>query len=142
MFAKKIGIDLGTSTVQVYVRGEGIVVDGPALVALRRVDSAVVAVGQEAAELLAQGAPGSEGRPHAICDLGGGSSQVAVLALSGIVVAHSAPGGGEALDEAIAGAVKERHGALIDARAAQAVKLAVGAALPADAAMVTEVRGQ
>jgi rod shape-determining protein MreB len=227
VFAKKIGIDLGTSTVQVYVRGEGIVVDGPALVALRRIDSAVVAVGQEAAALLADGTPevevhrpvrvGSvadlavaepmlrylvehvqgrqrlfrpevmvcvsaaasgverralaevaiaagarqawlleaplaaamgiglpvaEGRPHAICDLGGGSTQVAVLALSGIVVAHSAPGGGDALDAAIAGAVKERHGVLIDARAAQAAKLAVGSALPPDKAVAAEVRGQ
>jgi rod shape-determining protein MreB len=228
MFAKKIGIDLGTSTVQVYVRGEGIVVDGPSLVALRRIDSAVVAVGQPAAELLARGAPDvevhrpvrvgsvadlavaepilryliehvqgrqrlfrpevmvcvsaaasgverralaevaiaagarqawlleaplaaamgiglpvAEGRPHAICDLGGGSSQAAVLALSGIVVAHSAPGGGDALDEAIASSVKERHGMLIDASAAQAVKVAIGSALPPDNAdAVAEVRGR
>jgi rod shape-determining protein MreB len=59
MFAKRIGIDLGTANVLVYVKGRGIVLDEPCVVAVGLRDNNVVAVGQEAKEML--------GRvPHAI----------------------------------------------------------------------------
>jgi rod shape-determining protein MreB and related proteins len=51
VFAKKIGIDLGTASMRVYVRGEGIVVDEPALAAVEAGGSRVVAIGRHAAEL-------------------------------------------------------------------------------------------
>jgi rod shape-determining protein MreB len=52
MLSKKIGIDLGTSTVLIYVRGEGIVVNEPSLVAVNRDGTRILAVGKEAFEMV------------------------------------------------------------------------------------------
>ena len=52
MLGKKIGIDLGTSTVLVYVKGEGIVINEPSLVALNRDGTKILAVGRQAAEMV------------------------------------------------------------------------------------------
>ena len=58
MFTKKVGIDLGTANVLVYVKGRGIVIDEPSVVALGVRDNAVVAVGNEARSMLGR-VPGS-----------------------------------------------------------------------------------
>ena len=50
MLPKRIGIDLGTANVLVYVKGEGIVINEPAVVALATRDNTVVAVGRAARE--------------------------------------------------------------------------------------------
>ncbi|HLQ62059.1 MAG TPA: rod shape-determining protein, partial [Candidatus Acidoferrales bacterium] len=52
MLSKKIGIDLGTSTVQIFVRGEGIVVNEPSLVAVNRDGTRILAVGRQAQEMV------------------------------------------------------------------------------------------
>ncbi|MCH8008998.1 MAG: rod shape-determining protein, partial [Chloroflexi bacterium] len=52
MLPKRIGIDLGTANVLVYVKGQGIVVDEPAVVALAIRDNTVVAVGTEARDMM------------------------------------------------------------------------------------------
>src|SRR3989440_8451595 len=52
MLAKKIGIDLGTSTVLIYVKGEGIVVNEPSLVAVNRDGTRILAVGRQAREMV------------------------------------------------------------------------------------------
>lgn len=58
MFSKKVGVDLGTANVLVYVRGTGIVINEPAVVALALRDNSVVAVGNEARAMLGR-VPGS-----------------------------------------------------------------------------------
>jgi rod shape-determining protein MreB len=58
MFSKKVGVDLGTANVLVYVRGTGIVINEPAVVALAVRDNTVVAVGNEARAMLGR-VPGS-----------------------------------------------------------------------------------
>src|SRR5918998_3107702 len=58
MFSKKVGVDLGTANVLVYVRGTGIVINEPAVVALAARDNTVVAVGNEARAMLGR-VPGS-----------------------------------------------------------------------------------
>src|SRR5436305_8047301 len=58
MFAKKVGIDLGTANVLVYVKGRGIVIDEPSVVALGVRDNNVVAVGEDARNMLGR-VPGS-----------------------------------------------------------------------------------
>ncbi len=58
MFSKKVGIDLGTANVLVYVKGQGIVIEEPAVVALANRDNTVVAVGNEARNMLGR-TPGS-----------------------------------------------------------------------------------
>ena len=52
MLPKRIGIDLGTANVLVYVKGQGIVVDEPAVVALANRDNTVVAVGKDARDMM------------------------------------------------------------------------------------------
>src|SRR5260221_13087230 len=52
MFAKKIGIDLGTTTVLVYIPKKGIVLNEPSVVAISLADKRVLAVGKEASEML------------------------------------------------------------------------------------------
>lgn len=52
MLSKKIGIDLGTSTVLIYVKGEGIVVNEPSLVAVNRDGTRIIAVGKDALEMV------------------------------------------------------------------------------------------
>jgi rod shape-determining protein MreB and related proteins len=195
--------------VQVYVRGEGIVVDQPALVALDRLSSEILTFGDQAVELferepdtvrlagpadpavrermlqhligrtqgrqrlfrpevmicihstatgderralaeaaiaagarqawlleaplaaaMGAGLPVTESRPHAICDVGATTTEAAVVALSGLVVAHAAPGGGRDLDSAIVERLRERRGLVVDQRGAETLKIAIGAATP------------
>lgn len=215
MFAKKIGLDLGTCNMRVYVRGEGIVADEPSVAATDRGSGRLLAVGAQAVELAEQaprsialvrpvregtivdqrlaervlahlvtraqgrqrlfrpevmicvpasatgddrramteaamvagarqawlietplaaamgiGLPVADEAGHAICDLGGGATQVAVVSMSGVTVAQVAPVGGGHLDAAIAAAVRDRHGVEVDEPAAEALKLAIGSAPP------------
>jgi rod shape-determining protein MreB len=58
MFGKRIGVDLGTANVLVYVKGRGIVINEPAVVAVAQRDNSIVAVGREARDMLGR-TPGS-----------------------------------------------------------------------------------
>jgi rod shape-determining protein MreB len=227
VLAKKIGIDLGTSTVLVYVKGEGIVVNEPSLVALNRDGTKILAVGRQAAEMVGRtpdtitivrpmregviadfvvtegmlhyfiarvqgrqrifkpeimicvpsgvtsverravteaaisagakqawlideplaaaiGAelPISQPSGHAICDIGGGTTEIAVISLSGMVVAHSIRVGGNRIDDAIASFVKRKHNLLIGERTAEEVKIGIGSAIAPKELLTMEVRGR
>jgi rod shape-determining protein MreB len=227
VLAKKIGIDLGTSTVLVYVKGEGIVINEPSLVALNRDGNKILAVGRQAFEMVGRtpetinivrpmregviadfvvtegmlhyfigrvqgrqrifkpeimicvpsgvtsverravteaaisagakqawlideplaaaiGAdrPISEPSGHAICDIGGGTTEIAVISLSGMVVAHSIRVGGNRIDDAIAAFVKRKHNLLIGERTAEEVKIGIGAAIAPKEDLSMEVRGR
>ena len=227
MLSKKIGVDLGTSTVLIYVRGEGIVVNEPSLVAVNREGTRILAVGSEAHEMVGRtpeaiqvvkpvregvisdfvvtegmlhyfigkvqgrqrifkpeiiicvpsgvtsverravteaaisagarqawlideplaaaigaGLPISEPRGNAICDIGGGTTEIAVISLSGMVVAHSIRIGGNRIDDAIAAYLKNRHNLLIGERTSEEIKVAVGSATPLKEPLTTDVRGR
>ncbi|HEY8394466.1 MAG TPA: rod shape-determining protein [Thermaerobacter sp.] len=71
-----------------------------------------------------------EPRGHMVVDVGGGTTDIAVLSLGGIVHAVSARVGGDTFDEAIIRHVKQRYNVLIGERTAEAVKRAVGTAVP------------
>jgi rod shape-determining protein MreB and related proteins len=227
LFAKKIGIDLGTASTRVYVRGEGIVIDEPSLAAVDEAGSRVLAIGRQAAELTGRSAHGvrlvrpiregaiageapldqvlrqlvtrAQGRQrlfrpevmlcvpaaaggghrramaeaaitagarqawlieaplaaamglglpvaaagaHAVCDLGAGGVQVAVISLSGVVATQSVPAGGDHLDGAIATWMRERRGVLVDGSGAEELKVALGSAVPLDRARSVEVTGR
>jgi rod shape-determining protein MreB len=86
--------------------------------------------------------PISEPRGSAICDIGGGTTEIAVISLSGMVVAHSVRVGGNAVDDAISAHMKRRHNLLIGERSAEEVKLEVGAAVTLKEPLSTEVRGR
>ena len=227
MLSKKIGIDLGTSTVLIYVKGEGIVVNEPSLVALNRDGTRILAVGRQALEMVGRapdtiqvvrpmrdgviadfvvtegmlhhfigkvqgrqrifkpeimvcvpsgvtsverravteaaisagarqawlideplaaaiGAalPIAEPRGNAICDVGGGTTEIAVISLSGMVVAHSIRVGGNRIDDAITAYMKRKHNLLIGERTAEEVKIAIGSAVLMKQPLLTEVRGR
>jgi rod shape-determining protein MreB and related proteins len=227
VLSKKIGIDLGTSTVLIYVKGEGIVINEPSLVALNRDGTRILAVGRQALEMVGRapdtiqvvrpmrdgviadfvvtegmlhhfigkvqgrqrifkpeimvcvpsgvtsverravteaaisagarqawlideplaaaigaGLPIAEPRGNAICDVGGGTTEIAVISLSGMVVAHSIRVGGNRIDDAITTYMKRKHNLLIGERTAEEVKIAIGSAVLMKQPLVTEVRGR
>ena|SRR5438067_259603 len=227
MLAKRIGIDLGTSTVLIYVRGQGIVVNEPSLVAVNREGTRILAVGRRAREMVGRtpdsiqvlrpmrdgviadfavtegmlhhfisqvqgrqrifkpeimicvpsgvtsverravteaaisagarqawlideplaaaiGAnlPISEPRGQAVCDVGGGTTEIAVISLSGMVVAHSIRVGGNKIDDSIGTHIKRRHNLLIGERTAEEIKIGIGSALPLREPLAMEVRGR
>jgi rod shape-determining protein MreB and related proteins len=227
VLSKKIGIDLGTSTVLIYVKGEGIVLNEPSLVAVNRDGTRILAVGKDAFEMVGRvpdsiqlvrpmrdgviadfvvtegmlhhfigkvqgrqrifkpeimicvpsgvtsverravteaaisagarqawlideplaaaigaGLPISEPRGNAICDVGGGTTEIAVISLSGMVVAHSIRVGGNRIDDAITTYMKRKHSLLIGERTAEELKIAVGSAVLMKEPLVTEARGR
>jgi rod shape-determining protein MreB and related proteins len=227
MLAKKIGVDLGSSSVLIYVLGDGLVVDEPSLVAVDRTSSKILAVGTRAFEMVGRtpeaievvrpvregviadfaategmlhhfigrvlgrqrffkpeimvcvpsevtslerravtaaaisagarqawlideplaaaigaGLRIGEPRGNAICDIGGGTTEVAVISLSGMVVGQSLRVGGDRIDAAIAAHLKRRHGLLVGERTAEEIKLAVGAAVAPHEPLGIEVRGR
>jgi rod shape-determining protein MreB len=220
----KIGIDLGTANILVYVKGKGIVTREPSVVAVSD-DNHIVAVGEEAREMIGR-TPGniSAIRPmkdgviadyviteamlryfikkagrsftkpdvmisvpsgvtsvekravrdaalkagareaylieeplaaaiganvpisgpsgNLIIDIGGGTSEIAVISLGGIVVSRSVRVGGNRFDEAIANYVRKKYNVMIGDRMAEEVKIQIGTALPLERELHMEVRGR
>jgi MreB/Mrl family cell shape determining protein len=77
-----------------------------------------------------------------VVSLGGGSTQTAVLAMSGIVTAHTVRSGGTRLDEAIAAYVRKKYGLIIGGRTAEEAKIRIGAATSQDESRTMEIQGQ
>ena len=163
LLSRKIGIDLGSSTVLIYVKGEGVVVNeraegaaiGPLIakasgrarlfrpeVAIsvpsavtsaerRKVTEAAISAGARQAWLIDEplaaaigaGLAIAERRASTICDIGAAKTEIAVISLSGMVVAHSIPVGGRHIDAAIAKSLA------IDEGAAEQVKIDIGSAV-------------
>jgi rod shape-determining protein MreB len=227
VFSKYIGIDLGTANVLVYVRGRGIVINEPSMVAISTKDGKVKAVGVEARDMLGRtpetievvrpmrdgviadyvvtqemlryfiakacgrfslvkpevmicvpaGTTGVETRAvrdaalHAgarkvflireplaaaigakvpvadpsgnmVIDIGGGTTEVAVISLNGIVVANSLRVGGNKFDEAIGAYVKRKYSLAVGDRTAEEVKIAIGSAMPLEEDVIMDVRGR
>jgi rod shape-determining protein MreB and related proteins len=215
IFTKHIGVDLGTVNVLIWVKGKGIVLQEPSVVAIALNDEKIVAVGEEARAMLgrtpdtlevarplregviadylvtekmlryfiekvtgrirlfkpliaisvpvgvtsvesravhdaaiqaggreaylipeplaaALGAGMPVGTPtgNLVADIGGGTSEAAVLSMNGIVEFASVRVGGNRIDEAIMGYVKRKYNLLIGEQTAEEVKLKIGSALP------------
>jgi rod shape-determining protein MreB len=77
-----------------------------------------------------------------IVDIGGGTSEVAVISLGGIVVSQSVRVGGDELDEAIINYVKREYKLLIGQQTAEEVKLEIGSAYPLEEEVQAEIRGR
>jgi rod shape-determining protein MreB and related proteins len=227
VFVNDIGIDLGTANTLVYLRGEGIALSEPSIVALDRASRAVVAIGHAAKAMLGR-TPGNievvrplkdgviadfdvaqtmlrqliarvqsrsrllkprvvvsvpsgitqvekravreaamqagaravylveepmaaaigAGLPiqapggHLIVDIGGGTTEVAVISLSGIVYCQSVRTAGDEMNEAIAQYIRKHYNLLVGERRAEDIKLALGSARPGDGGpRVIEVKG-
>lgn len=94
----------------------------------RRVDL----IEEPMAAAIGAGLPVTEPTGSMIVDIGGGTTEVAVLALSGIVYARSVRIGGDAMDEAIISSVRRRHNLLIGERTAERIKQEIGSAVVAE----------
>jgi len=77
-----------------------------------------------------------------IIDIGGGTSEVAIISLGGVVAAYSARVGGDRFDNAIANYIKKRHGLAIGERTAEDIKKAIGGAMPQINEKYAEIRGR
>ncbi|MBI4100816.1 rod shape-determining protein [Candidatus Microgenomates bacterium] len=226
MLSKRLGIDLGTANSLVYLAGEGVVLNEPTVVAIAIDDNRVVAVGNEAKEMLgrtpgnivasrplrdgviadyvvtqamltyflekvcgrsyffkpevmvcvsagctqverravldaalAAGAkvaylideplaaaigakiPVAQPAGHMIVDIGGGSTEAAVISLGGVVVHNSVRVAGNKIDEAITNYVKRRFNLLIGERTSEEIKIQIGNALVEEESASTQ-RGE
>ncbi len=227
MFNKKIGIDLGTTYTLVHLPGRGIVINEPSVVAISVADNKILAVGDEAREMLGRtpdtiiasrplkegviadyrtteamlryfiskalgglrifkpevmiavpaGITSTERRAvidatiaagakaayiikepiaaaiganipigsasgHMIVDMGGGTSEVAVISLGGIVANTSVRIGGTRIDYAIMDFIKKKYGLAIGERTAEEAKIKIGSAMYMDDKLVMEVKGR
>src|SRR5687768_4171222 len=77
-----------------------------------------------------------------IIDIGGGTSEMAVIALGGIVVSHSLRVGGNKFDESIATYIRKKYNLMVGERTAEEVKIQIGTALPLERELTMEVRGR
>ena len=227
LFTRDIGIDLGTANTLVYLKGKGIIMREPSVVAYDVRNDAVRAVGTEAKEMIGRtpgsivavrplkngviadydvtaamlkrfikeslkgslfsrvrvvicvpagvtevesravhdavkqagaidvdiveepmaaavgaGLPVLDATGNMIVDIGGGTSEVAVISLGDIVTAQSIRTAGDDLDEAIINYIRKKHNLLIGERTAEQLKIEIGSALPYDDEKSVEIKGR
>jgi rod shape-determining protein MreB len=227
LLSNDIGIDLGTATTLVYVKGEGIVIREPSVVAIERGTTHVLAVGSEAKRMLGRtpgnivairpmkdgvitdfeiteamlryfirrvrrgrfqlnpriviaipsgiteverravkesaeraggrevflveepmaaaigvGLPIQEPMGNMIIDIGGGTTEIAVISLAGVVFSKSIRIGGDEMDEAIIEYLKKTYNLMVGERTAEDIKISIGSAYPLEEEMTQEVKGR
>jgi rod shape-determining protein MreB and related proteins len=116
----------------------------------RAVEEATLSAGARQAYLIEEpmaaaigaGLPIAEPAGNMIVDVGGGTSEVAVISLGGIVVSQSLRVGGDEMDEAIVNHVKKDYKLLIGQQTAEEIKLEIGSAFPMKEELKAEVRGR
>src|ERR687891_127667 len=191
---REMAVDLGTANTLVYVRGRGIVLSEPSVVAIDQRTGEVHAVGVEAKRMLGRtpgtisairplkdgvpsgvtgvekgaveeatlsagarqaylieepmaaaigaGLPVAEPTGNMIVDIGGGTTEVAVISLGGIVVSQSRRVGGDEMDDAIVTHIKKEYKLLVGQQTAEEIKLEVGSAYRMREEVQAEVRGR
>lgn len=77
-----------------------------------------------------------------VVDMGGGTTEAAVLALNDIVVAHSVRMGGNKMDDAIVNYIRRKYGLMVGERTAEEIKIKIGSALPLEPEVSMEIRGR
>ena len=116
----------------------------------RAVEEATYSAGARWTELIEEpmaaaigaGLPVAEPTGNMIVDIGGGTSEVAIISLGGIVVAQSVRVAGDELDEAIISYVKKEYKLLIGSQTAEEIKLEIGSAHPLPQEEQAEIRGR
>ncbi|MBL7053863.1 rod shape-determining protein [Patescibacteria group bacterium] len=227
MFGKKIGIDLGTTNILVYLPDKGIVTNEPSVIAVSTIDKSILAVGDEAKEMIGRtpdtiiakrplkdgviadykateammkyfigkvigkinlfkpevmvavpgGITSTERRAvidatmksgakasyiikepiaaaigsaipigsasgHMIIDIGGGTTEVAVISLGGIVSSTSVRVAGNKFDSAIANFIKKKYNLAIGERTSEGIKIKIGSALSLDKKIKMDIKGR
>jgi len=116
----------------------------------RAVVDATLSAGAKAAYLIKEpiaaaigaGIPIGESSGHMITDIGGGTTEVAVISLGGIVTAHSARVGGNRFDEAIVDHIRKRYGLVIGEQTAEHIKVTIGSAVLEEEPASLSIRGR
>jgi rod shape-determining protein MreB len=94
------------------------------------------------AAAIGAGLPITEPTGNMIVDIGGGTTEVAVISLSGIVFSRSVRVGGDKMDEAIAQFIKRKYNLLVGERTAELIKITIGSAYPSDEVQTMEIKGR
>src|SRR5688500_14044191 len=94
------------------------------------------------AAAIGAGLPITEPHGNMVVDIGGGTTDIAVISLSGIVYSRAVRVAGNEMDEAIIQYIKRKYNLLIGERTAEAINIEVGSAYPADGPLSYEVRGR
>jgi rod shape-determining protein MreB and related proteins len=104
--------------------------------------SEVYLVEEPMAAAIGAGLPVEEPTGSMIVDIGGGTSEVAVISLSGIVVSRSLRIGGDRMDEDIIQYIKKKYNLLIGERMAEEIKIRIGSAYPLDERLTMDIKGR
>lgn len=94
------------------------------------------------ASAIGAGLPVSEAWGNMVVDIGGGTTEVAVISLSGIVYSQSIRVAGDKMDEAIVNYIKRKHNLLIGERTAEMIKITIGTAYPEETIRTADVKGR
>jgi rod shape-determining protein MreB and related proteins len=94
------------------------------------------------AAAIGAGLPVWEPTGSMVVDIGGGTTEVAVISLGGIVTSHSLRVAGDKMDEAIIQYIRRKHNLLIGERTAETLKMEIGAAIPPEEDLTREIKGR
>jgi rod shape-determining protein MreB len=111
-------------------------------VAMRAKASEVYLVEQPTSAAVGADLPISEPTGNMIVDIGGGTTDIAVISLNGIVFNHSIRIAGNEMDEAVIQYIKRKYNLLIGEKTAEQVKMQIGSAYPLDEPMTMEIKGR
>jgi rod shape-determining protein MreB len=110
--------------------------------ALKAKASEVYLVDQAMAAAIGAGLPITEPSGNMVVDIGGGTTDIAVISLAGIVYSKSVRVAGNEMDEAIIQYIKKKYNLLIGERTAEQIKLELGSAFPLDEPITMEIKGR
>ncbi len=110
--------------------------------AYRAKASEVYLVEQAMAAAIGAGLPVTEACGNLIVDIGGGTTEIAVISLSGIVFSRSVRVAGNEMDEAITHYLKRKYNLLVGERTAEQIKIEIGSAYPLEKPMTMEIKGR
>jgi rod shape-determining protein MreB len=110
--------------------------------AYRAKASEVFLVEEAVAAAIGAGLPITEPRGNIVVDIGGGTTDIAIMSMAGIVYSRAIRVAGDAMDDAIIEFVKRKHKLLIGERTVEEIKIKLGSAFPLDEPLFLEVRGR
>src|SRR6187402_2242539 len=110
--------------------------------AYRAKASEVYLVEEAMAAAIGAGLPITEPHGNMVVDIGGGTTDIAVISLSGIVYSRAVRVAGNEMDEAITQFIKRKYNLLIGERTAEAIKMEIGSAYPLEERMTMEIKGR
>jgi rod shape-determining protein MreB len=110
--------------------------------ALKAKASEVYLVDQAMAAAIGAGLPITEPSGNMVVDIGGGTTDIAVISLAGIVYSKSVRVAGNEMDESIIQYIKKKYNLLIGERTAEQIKLELGSAFPLDEPLTMEIKGR